>query len=67
MIKYSINTHRGCFGGCNFCTIAAHQGKFIQSRSEASIVKEVKGLLDIPGFAGNISRIWVRLLRTCTA
>uniref|UniRef100_UPI003FEEE362 YgiQ family radical SAM protein n=1 Tax=Candidatus Cryptobacteroides bacterium TaxID=3085639 RepID=UPI003FEEE362 len=55
MIKYSINTHRGCFGGCNFCTIAAHQGKFIQSRSEASIVKEVKGLLDVPGFAGNIS------------
>ena len=38
MIKFSINTHRGCFGGCNFCTIAAHQGKFIQSRSEQSIV-----------------------------
>ncbi|MBR1872023.1 MAG: YgiQ family radical SAM protein [Bacteroidales bacterium] len=55
MIKYSINTHRGCFGGCNFCTIAAHQGKFIQSRSEASILKEVKGLGDVPGFAGNIS------------
>lgn len=55
MIKYSINTHRGCFGGCNFCTIAAHQGKFIQSRSEESIVKEVKGLLSVPGFAGNIS------------
>ena len=55
MIKFSINTHRGCFGGCNFCTIAAHQGKFIQSRSEASICKEAKGLLDLPGFAGNIS------------
>ncbi|MBQ9185220.1 MAG: YgiQ family radical SAM protein [Bacteroidales bacterium] len=55
MIKFSINTHRGCFGGCNFCTIAAHQGKFIQSRSENSILKEVKGLLDLPGFAGNIS------------
>ena len=55
MIKYSINTHRGCFGGCNFCTIAAHQGKFIQSRSEASICKEAKGLLSLPGFAGNIS------------
>lgn len=55
MIKYSINTHRGCFGGCNFCTIAAHQGKFIQSRSEQSILKEVKGLLKVPGFAGNIS------------
>ncbi len=55
MIKFSINTHRGCFGGCNFCTIAAHQGKFIQTRSEASIVKEAKGLLSLPGFAGNIS------------
>ena len=55
MIKYSINTHRGCFGGCNFCTIAAHQGKFIQNRSEASICKEAKGLLSLPGFAGNIS------------
>ncbi|MCI5619140.1 MAG: YgiQ family radical SAM protein [Rikenellaceae bacterium] len=55
MIKYSINTHRGCFGGCNFCTIAAHQGKFIQNRSEESIVKEVKSLKNIPGFAGNIS------------
>ena len=55
MIKYSINTHRGCFGGCNFCTIAAHQGKFIQTRSEASICKEAKGLLSLPGFPGNIS------------
>ena len=55
MIKYSINTHRGCFGGCNFCTIAAHQGKFIQNRSEESIVKEVKALKNLPGFAGNIS------------
>ena len=55
MIKYSINTHRGCFGGCNFCTIAAHQGKFIQNRSEESIVKEVKSLKNLPGFAGNIS------------
>ena len=55
MIKYSINTHRGCFGGCNFCTIAAHQGKFIQNRSEESIVKEVKALKGLPGFAGNIS------------
>ena len=55
MIKFSINTHRGCFGGCNFCTIAAHQGKFIQSRSEESICKEAKGLLSLPGFTGNIS------------
>ena len=55
MIKYSITTHRGCFGGCNFCTIAAHQGKFIQSRSEESILKEVRALTKLPGFAGNIS------------
>ena len=55
MIKFSVNTHRGCFGGCNFCTIAAHQGKFIQSRSEDSIVKEVTALNQMPGFAGNIS------------
>ena len=57
MIKFSVNTHRGCFGGCNFCTIAAHQGKFIQSRSEASILKEIKELNDLPGFAGNISDV----------
>jgi len=55
MIKFSITTHRGCFGGCNFCTIAAHQGKFIQSRSIASITREAEGLTRIPGFAGNIS------------
>jgi len=57
MIKFSVNTHRGCFGGCNFCTIAAHQGKFIQSRSEASILKEVKALNELPDFAGNISDV----------
>ena len=57
MIKFSINTHRGCFGGCNFCTIAAHQGKFIQSRSEESIIKEISALPSLPGFAGNISDI----------
>lgn len=55
MIKFSITTHRGCFGGCNFCTIAAHQGKFIQSRSERSILDEAKALTSLPGFAGNIS------------
>lgn len=55
MIKFSINTHRGCFGGCNFCTIAAHQGKFIQTRSEESIAKEAKALCSLPDFAGNIS------------
>ena len=57
MIKFSINTHRGCFGGCNFCTIAAHQGKFIQSRSEESILKEAAALKKLPGFAGNISDV----------
>jgi uncharacterized radical SAM protein YgiQ len=57
MIKFSVNTHRGCFGGCNFCTIAAHQGKFISSRSEASILKEVRELNQLPDFAGNISDV----------
>ena len=57
MIKFSVNTHRGCFGGCNFCTIAAHQGKFIQSRSEASVLKEVAALRELPDFAGNISDV----------
>ena len=57
MIKDSIITHRGCFGGCNFCTIAAHQGKFIQSRSEDSIVGEVKKLAAMPEFRGNISDV----------
>ena len=57
MIKFSINTHRGCFGGCNFCTIAAHQGKFIQSRSEDSVLKEIARLPQLPGFAGNISDV----------
>ena len=57
MIKFSINTHRGGFGGCNFCTIAAHQGKFIQNRSEESILKEISSLRELPGFAGNISDV----------
>ena len=55
MIKDSIITHRGCFGGCNFCTIAAPQGKFIQSRSKESIVAEVRKLVKMPSFHGNIS------------
>ncbi len=57
MIKNSITIHRGCFGGCSFCTIAAHQGKFIQSRSAESILKEVGKMKDLPGFAGNISDV----------
>jgi radical SAM superfamily enzyme YgiQ (UPF0313 family) len=42
MIKHSINMHRGCFGGCSFCTISAHQGKFVASRSKESILREVE-------------------------
>lgn len=57
MIKYSITTHRGCFGGCSFCTIAAHQGKHIQSRSEESILNEIEKLTAMPGFAGNLSDV----------
>lgn len=55
MIKFSVNMHRGCFGGCSFCTISAHQGKFIASRSKASILKEVKAITHMPGFKGYIS------------
>ncbi|MBO6222755.1 MAG: YgiQ family radical SAM protein [Bacteroidales bacterium] len=57
MIKNSITIHRGCFGGCSFCTIAAHQGKFIQSRSKASVIREIEQLKTIPGFSGNISDV----------
>ncbi|MGB1729618.1 MAG: YgiQ family radical SAM protein [Crocinitomicaceae bacterium] len=55
MIKFSINMHRGCFGGCSFCTISAHQGKFIASRSEKSILKELDQVVDLPEFKGYIS------------
>lgn len=55
MIKFSVNMHRGCFGGCSFCTISAHQGKFIASRSEKSILKEVEELTKHPEFKGYIS------------
>ncbi len=55
MIKFSINLHRGCFGGCAFCTISAHQGKFIASRSKASILKEVKAVSQLPDFKGYLS------------
>ncbi|MEG0500019.1 MAG: DUF3362 domain-containing protein, partial [Rikenellaceae bacterium] len=57
MIKYSINLHRGCFGGCSFCTISAHQGKFISSRSEKSILREIEILASDPLFKGNLSDI----------
>ncbi|OIQ36323.1 MAG: YgiQ family radical SAM protein [Crocinitomix sp. MedPE-SWsnd] len=55
MIKFSINMHRGCFGGCSFCTISAHQGKFIASRSQESIMKEVEAVTEHPEFKGYIS------------
>lgn len=57
MIKFSINIHRGCFGGCSFCTISAHQGKFIASRSEESILKEVDKVTNMPDFKGYLSDI----------
>lgn len=55
MIRHSINIHRGCFGGCTFCTISAHQGKFIASRSQKSILKEVEQVTQMPDFKGYIS------------
>lgn len=55
MIRFSVNMHRGCFGGCSFCTISAHQGKFIASRSEESILKEVDAVTKMPDFKGYIS------------
>ena len=55
MIKFSVNIHRGCFGGCSFCTISAHQGKFVSSRSEKSILKEVDRITKDPEFKGYLS------------
>ena len=55
MIKFSVNIHRGCFGGCAFCTISAHQGKFIACRSKESILKEVKQVMQMPDFKGYLS------------
>ena len=55
MIKFSVNIHRGCFGGCAFCTISAHQGKFISCRSKESILREVKQVIEMPDFKGNLS------------
>ena len=57
MIKHSINIHRGCFGGCAFCTISAHQGKFINSRSERSILREVERVVKMPDFKGYLSDV----------
>ena len=55
MIRHSVNMHRGCFGGCAFCTISAHQGKFIASRSRESILKEVRQITAMDDFKGYIS------------
>lgn len=55
MIQFSVNIHRGCFGGCAFCTISAHQGKFIVSRSKQSILKEIKAITEMPDFKGYLS------------
>ena len=55
MIKFSVNLHRGCFGGCAFCTISAHQGKFITSRSKESILREVETITAMPDFKGYLS------------
>ena len=55
MIKHSINLHRGCFGGCSFCTISAHQGKFVVSRSRESILREVQAVAAMPDFRGTIT------------
>ncbi|WP_075341898.1 YgiQ family radical SAM protein [Tenacibaculum agarivorans] len=57
MIKFSINIHRGCFGGCSFCTISAHQGKFIASRSQESVLKEVDQVAQMDDFKGYLSDI----------
>ncbi len=55
MIKHSVNIHRGCFGGCAFCTISAHQGKFIVSRSRESILREVQAITEMSDFKGYLS------------
>ncbi len=55
MIRFSVNIHRGCFGGCSFCAIAAHQGKFVVSRSEQSVIRELEEVVKMPGFKGHIS------------
>lgn len=55
MIKFSVCLHRGCFGGCSFCTISAHQGKFIMSRSRESILREVEQITRLPDFKGYLS------------
>ena len=55
MIRHSVTLHRGCFGGCSFCTISAHQGKFISSRSPESISRELEAITQMPDFKGTVS------------
>jgi uncharacterized radical SAM protein YgiQ len=57
MIRHSVNSHRGCFGGCSFCTISAHQGKFVSSRSKQSILREIEQVAEMPDFKGYISDV----------
>jgi uncharacterized radical SAM protein YgiQ len=57
MVKHSINIHRGCFGGCSFCTISMHQGKFVASRSQQSVLEEVKKVAALPDFRGYLSDV----------
>ena len=57
MIRHSVNIHRGCFGGCSFCTISAHQGKFIASRSKESVLREAREVTRMPNFKGYLSDI----------
>lgn len=57
MIRHSVNVHRGCFGGCSFCTISAHQGKFIASRSRESVLREVESVTRMPDFKGYLSDV----------
>jgi uncharacterized radical SAM protein YgiQ len=57
MIRFSVNSTRGCFGGCSFCAITLHQGRIVQSRSEESLLKEIEGLNQVPGFKGQVSDI----------
>lgn len=57
MIRHSVNIHRGCFGGCSFCTISAHQGKFIASRSKESVIREVEAVTRMPDFKGYLSDV----------
>lgn len=57
MIRHSVNAHRGCFGGCSFCTISAHQGKYVVSRSEKSILNELEQITKMPDFKGYVTDI----------